>query len=421
MIQPSLGNLVAYSCGLSLIAICSWIATASTRIRAPRVQLLQTQLTLIAAVFLPFISLLQTAKPPDAGLLRVVAVVAGIESDVRSARPALTTMFAAAIVAGVALRFAWLAIGCVRLRHWRLSATPLEPTPEVLVRLEDEVGVRVRWFVSSRLTSAATFGLWRPVVLLPERDLAGAAELLELIARHELLHVKRSDWLFVVAEECLQAALWFEPAVWLLIDRIRLYREQTVDEEIVHATCQSEMYARALITGAGLDWILSPRPASHWLRARHLRQRIQAIVNGGTMSRATLVKWTCVFALTVLATAYSAVHAFPLQKSSSSQDAEHVYTSKDPGVVLPRVVKEVKPRYTQEAKDAHIQGSVLLAAVVDATGTVTDVEVRESLDPIFGLDDQAVAAAWQWQFSPATKDGKPVAVSIALQLTFTLR
>jgi TonB family protein len=198
-------------------------------------------------------------------------------------------------------------------------------------------------------------------------------------------------------------------------------REQAVDEEIVHVTRQSDRYARALIAGAGLDWILSPRPASHWLRARHLRQRIQAIVNGGTMSRATLVKWTCMFGLTLVSTAYSAVQAFPLQKSGSSQDAEHVYSSKDPGVVLPRVVKEVKPQYTQQAKDAHIQGSVLLAVVVDATGTVTDVQITESLDPTFGLDDQAVAVAWQWQFSPATKDGKPVAVSIALQLTFTLR
>lgn len=139
------------------------------------------------------------------------------------------------------------------------------------------------------------------------------------------------------------------------------------------------------------------------------------------MSRATLVKWTCVCGLTLLAAGYSAVQAFPLQKSDSSQDAGHVYSSKDPGVVLPRVVKEVKPQYTQEAKDAHIQGSVLLAAVVDATGAVTDVQITESLDPTFGLDDQAVAAAWQWQFSPATKDGKPVAVSIALQLTFTLK
>jgi TonB family protein len=417
----SLGNLVAYSCGLSLIAICSLTVTASTRIRAPRVRLLQMQLTLIAAVLLPFISLLQPAKLSNAGLLPVVVAVAGVESAVWSARPALTTVFAAVIVAGMALRFTWLAIGCLRLRGWQLSATLLEPTPEILARLADEAGVRVRWFVSNRLTSAATYGLWRPVVLLPERDLVGSAQTLELIARHELLHVKRRDWLFVVAEECLQAALWFEPAVWLLINRIRLYREQTVDEEIVQVTGQSEIYARALIAGAGLDWILSPRPASHWLRARHLRQRIEAIVNGGSMSRATLVKWTCVFGLTLLAAGYSAVQAFPLQGSGQSQTERHVYSTKDPGVVLPTIVREVKPQYTQEAIDAHIEGFVKLAIVIEADGSVSDVRVTESLDPTFGLDDQAVKAAWQWSFKPATKDGKPVAIGVELQLRFILK
>jgi TonB family protein len=417
----SLANLVAYSCGLSLIAIGSWMATASIHMRAPRVRLLQTQLTLIAAVLFPFISLLQPAKPSDAGLLPVVAAVAGVESGVWSARPALTTVFAAVIVAGMALRCAWLAIGGMRLRRWRLSATPLEPTPEILARLEAEVGVRVRWFVSNPLTSAATYGLWRPVVLLPERDLGGSAQTLELIARHELLHVKRRDWLFVVIEEGVQAALWFEPAVWLLIDRIRLYREQAVDEEIVHVTRQSDIYARALIAGAGLDWILSPRPASHWLRGRHLRQRIQAIVNGGTMSRATLVKWTCVFGLTLLATAYSAVQAFPLQGSGGSQTERHVYSTKDPGVVVPTIVREVKPQYTQEAIDAHIEGFVQLAIVIEADGSVSDVRVTESLDPTFGLDDQAVKAAWQWSFKPATKDGKPVAIGVDLQLRFLLK
>jgi bla regulator protein blaR1 len=417
----ALSNLVAYSCGLSLIAIASWLAATSARIRAPRVLLLQAQLTLIVAVLLPLVSLLQPAKQPDAGLLPMVAAATGVGSAVWSARPALTTLLAAVLAAGAVLRFAWLAIGCLRLRRWRLSATPLDPMPEILVRLEGELDVRVRWFVSDRLMSAATYGLWRPAVLLPKRDLVGPEWTLGLIARHELLHVRRRDWLLVVLEECLQAALWFEPAVWLLIDRIRLYREQAVDEEVVHTTRQSETYARALIAGAGLEWILSPRPASHWLRARHLRQRIQAIVNGGTMSRVTLVKWTCLFGLTLVAAGYSAVQAFPLQGSGTSQNERHVYSAKDPGVVLPTIVREVKPQYTQEAIDAHIEGFVKLAIIIEADGSVSDVRITESLDPTFGLDDEAVKAAWQWSFKPATKDGKPVAVGVELELRFLLK
>jgi TonB family protein len=242
-----------------------------------------------------------------------------------------------------------------------------------------------------------------------------------MIVRHELLHVRRHDWAFVVGEECLQAVLWFQPAVWLLIDRIRLHREQVVDEAVVAATRESQNYARALVASAGLDWILSPGPASHWLRARHLQQRIRAIVNGGGMSTAMVTKWACVFATTLFIAGYSAVRAFPLQAAGSAQSERHVYNSKDPGVALPRILREVKPQYTREAMDAHIEGSVELAIIVEADGSVSDVQITQSLDPTFGLDDQAVAAAWQWRFQPATKDGKPVAIDVALELRFLLK
>src|SRR5262245_41849351 len=89
------------------------------------------------------------------------------------------------------------------------------------------------------------------------------------------------------------------------------------------------------------------------------------------------------------------------------------------GVTLPAVIKEVRPQYTQNAEAKRIQGSVLLRTVVEDDGRVTDVVVETSLDP--ELDQQAVDALNQWQFKPGTKDGKPVAVRIHVQLTFTLR
>ena len=46
---------------------------------------------------------------------------------------------------------------------------------------------------------------------------------------------------------------------------------------------------------------------------------------------------------------------------------------------------------------------------------------RPSLDPTYGLDEQAVAAAKRWEFKPGTKDGKPVAVRVTLEMSFTLK
>jgi TonB family protein len=91
------------------------------------------------------------------------------------------------------------------------------------------------------------------------------------------------------------------------------------------------------------------------------------------------------------------------------------------GVMIPRPIHEQKPQYTKEAMAAGIQGSVLLSVVVQKDGTVGRVEVTRSLDKTYGLDDSAVSAARQWRFEPGRKDGKPVAVEVALELTFTLR
>jgi TonB family protein len=91
------------------------------------------------------------------------------------------------------------------------------------------------------------------------------------------------------------------------------------------------------------------------------------------------------------------------------------------GVTLPAVVKEVKPEYTREAMDAGIQGDVALRVVVQADGDVGTVHVAKSLDKELGLDDSAIAAVKQWKFKPGTKDGKPVAVEVTIEMTFRLK
>jgi periplasmic protein TonB len=90
-------------------------------------------------------------------------------------------------------------------------------------------------------------------------------------------------------------------------------------------------------------------------------------------------------------------------------------------LVMPTVIRDVKPEYTAEAMRAHVQGAVLVRAIVQADGTVRDAQVVRSLDPVFGLDQAAVRAAAHWRFRPALIAGQPVPMAITIELVFSLR
>jgi periplasmic protein TonB len=103
---------------------------------------------------------------------------------------------------------------------------------------------------------------------------------------------------------------------------------------------------------------------------------------------------------------------------AGAQDAT-VYEAGN-GVSLPQVTRSVGPHYTSEAMRHRIEGKVVLSAVVLTDGTVGNVTITESLDSLYGLDDNAVKATKQWQFKPGTKDGRPVAVRVSVMMTFTM-
>jgi TonB family protein len=110
----------------------------------------------------------------------------------------------------------------------------------------------------------------------------------------------------------------------------------------------------------------------------------------------------------------------PSAQKAAPATAERIYEPNEPGVTLPVLLSERKPQYTAEAMRARIQGLVKLAAVVRPDGAVGDVWVVQSLDRVYGLDDEAMKALRQWRFTPGTKDGHPVAVRVELEMQFTL-
>jgi len=89
------------------------------------------------------------------------------------------------------------------------------------------------------------------------------------------------------------------------------------------------------------------------------------------------------------------------------------------GVEPPRLLREVKPQYTEEARRAGVTGEVVLEIVVRRDGGVGDVRVLDGLGA--GLDEKAVAAVRQWRFAPAQRLGSPVDVLVEVAVEFRLR
>jgi len=88
------------------------------------------------------------------------------------------------------------------------------------------------------------------------------------------------------------------------------------------------------------------------------------------------------------------------------------------GVSAPSVLSKVEPEYSEEARKAKWQGTVVLSLVVDDQGRPQNLKVLRSLG--LGLDQKAIEAVEKWRFKPGMKDGKPVPVMATIEVNFRL-
>src|SRR5215472_6357859 len=84
----------------------------------------------------------------------------------------------------------------------------------------------------------------------------------------------------------------------------------------------------------------------------------------------------------------------------------------------PQLIQKPEPSYPEAARKARMEGVVILEAIITAQGTVEDVKVLKSVNPL--LDASAVRAVQQWKYKPATLNGRAVRVYLTVTVTFNL-
>ncbi|MGE0864435.1 MAG: M56 family metallopeptidase [Vicinamibacterales bacterium] len=411
-----LWNLAAYSAQLAALVVTAAAVASLFRLNAPRVAVRFWQVVMAVALALPLLQ--PRTGDPGATIgssLTFISTAAGTGAAA-SSRFDPATLIGGVLLAGVAGRLVWLGMGLWRLRSIRRRAVPAPSLDGVSLDLAGGLQTTAAVMLSDEVEGPATVGWWRAVVLLPRGILHQPPAVQKAVLCHELMHVRRRDWLATVLEEAWCAVLWFHPGARLLASRACLARETLVDEETILHTRDRRAYAEALLAFS------APQPhlvgATALIGRRHLSQRISLIAQEVSMSRNRAASLLALSAAIVAVATVSAASSFPMLSTEAQSQQVH---KPGPGVTLPVVVHEVKPSYTREAMNQKIQGSVMLGIVVLADGRVGDIIVEQSLDQDYGLDQEAIKAARQWIFKPGSKDGKPVPVRVMLQLTFTLK
>jgi TonB family protein len=289
------------------------------------------------------------------------------------------------LACGCAARALWLAVGFAKLRRGRRDAGAFALPPR-LELLRAAVAPRADFRRLPSLAGPVTFGLSRPIVVLPGHFGELPAEVQEAIVCHELLHVRRRDWIVTVMEQAIRAALWFHPAVWWLIGQAQLAREQTVDGLAVALTGNRAHYLHALLAMAGNRPALDLAPAALFLRKRHLKNRVALLLKEVTMSKRSLISFCATSCGVLFAAGWLALHTFPLQAAPVPQDAAQS-----------NLLHSVPPKYPPAAREKHIEGAVVLEVHIDAEGHVSDTKVLSGPEE---LRSAALEAILQWHYSP---------------------
>jgi len=372
----------------TIVLGAAWIATALLRQRSAD---LRHRIWLAALV--AFAVLLIPIAPPQTLRIVVDTAAAGIGTARASARSVSVLPIVWSVIAALLL-LRWGA-GIFRLhRITRCSRPGSRPAN----------GFRV----SDAITTPMTWGAIRPVILVPAYVEDWPAEQRDVVLSHERAHIQRHDWLSQGFAQVMTAVFWFHPLVWVAAAQMRQEAEHAADDATLATGVHASDYADRLMAVARQVSGPSTIPGVAMVRKPALTSRIAAILDTARTRTGASVAARIGVMLAAVA----------LLVPLSAFQNRNVYHVGDEGVASPSVTYKVQPSYTPEAKEAKIQGGVVLTLVVNAQGRADDIKVTQSLDP--GLDANAVAAVGQWLFKPGMKDGQPVDVAVRIEVNFRL-
>jgi HEAT repeat protein/beta-lactamase regulating signal transducer with metallopeptidase domain len=261
------------------------------------------------------------AAPHVAEPATAAMAIAGSTQPAASPRVRLSNVIVSAWLVGTLAVLVRMLGGLAVLRRLRASARPIDGIAwhERASRAAAELGMSaVSIRKSDRIAVPVTFGVVRPLIVLPDDAGTWDGERARVVLLHELAHVRRRDCLVHLVAQCALALHWMNPLAWLAVARLRVERERACDDLVLACGTSGPRYAEHLLDIARTA---SRRPvtaaALAMARPSELEGRLLAVLDR-TVRRSTSGTRAALAAMIVAGTAVSLVAAVTVEQSQSA-------------------------------------------------------------------------------------------------------
>jgi len=298
--EPALTFLIACCAKATILLACAWITVITLRQRSSALRHHVWAAAILASLALPFLALLlpawHSATLGSAAALWSPAhenaassssyAIPSVFVDAVGASPAFNKLAIAVWAFGFSLVVVRLVAGLARLAWVSAHAKPIfdEDWMRTVSELSQfhKLARSVRLLqCSSPLAMPLTWGILRPVIVLPSGSTLWTEDRCRIVLSHELAHIARHDWFLQICAEVARCFYWFHPLVWLATARLRQESERASDDAVLRSGIAPSHYASQL-----LDLARTLKNAHHgWstalaiARPSNLERRFIAMLN----------------------------------------------------------------------------------------------------------------------------------------------
>lgn len=324
---------------------------------------------------------------------------------------------------------------CAWSLRWRKAATAMKNAAQLQSGREVEAlrevapASDIQIYLAQSSLEPGVFGIFRPVLLWPQglSHRLNDSQLRSVIA-HEICHIRRHDNLTAVVQMLVEALFWFYPLVWWMGAQMMQERERACDEEVLRLGSDRNVYAESILKVCEFC-VEAPLACISGVTGADLKKRMVHIMTDQVARKLGLSKKLILSVAGCLALSAPVVfgmfNATPGMAESQDQSegpgprqpTRPVPVRKDimQGLLIPE--SKVPPKYPEAAKQARIQGKVVLKAIIGKAGEVKNLEIVSGHPQ---LAPAALDAVKQWKYKPFILNGEPVEVETEVDVTFTL-